>query len=81
MNHNVNVHKLETEDENEDDIASDEADNLSDVGSDFGSLGDQSFEDVETKTRFTNYSMSSSVIRRNEGLNLLDSRFEKEFFL
>lgn len=36
-------------------------------------------EEEETKTRFTNYSMSSSVIRRNEGLTLLDDRFEKIF--
>ncbi|WAR23534.1 LTV1-like protein [Mya arenaria] len=41
--------------------------------------GDQMFMDEETKSRFTNYSMSSSVIRRNEGLTLLDDRFEKVF--
>lgn len=33
----------------------------------------------ETKSRFTEYSMSSSVIRRNEQLALLDERFEKFF--
>lgn len=33
----------------------------------------------ETRSRFTEYSMSSSVIRRNEQLTLLDDRFE-EFF-
>lgn len=33
----------------------------------------------ETKSRFTEYSMSSSVIRRNEQLELLDERFEKFF--
>lgn len=37
------------------------------------------FADEETKSRFTNYSMSSSVIRRNEHLTLLDDRFEKMF--
>lgn len=31
----------------------------------------------DTKSRFSQYSMSSSVIRRNEGLSLLDNRFEK----
>lgn len=31
----------------------------------------------ETKSRFTEYSMSSSVIRRNEQLTLLDDKFEK----
>lgn len=34
-------------------------------------------EDEETRSRFTEYSMSSSVIRRNEQLTLLDDRFEK----
>lgn len=37
------------------------------------------FMDEETRSQFTNYSMSSSVIRRNEGLTLLDDRFEKLF--
>ncbi|KAM4612383.1 protein LTV1 homolog [Polymixia lowei] len=35
------------------------------------------FMDEETKTRFTEYSMTSSVMRRNEQLTLLDDRFEK----
>ncbi|KAL4236880.1 Protein ltv1 [Mactra antiquata] len=39
--------------------------------------GDRMFMDEETKSRFTNYSMSSSVIRRNQGLSLLDDKFEK----
>lgn len=44
-----------------------------------GSLKDSqfSFNEEETKSRFTQYSMSSSVIRRNEQLTLLDGRFEK----
>ena len=37
------------------------------------------FDQEETKSRFTEYSMSSSVIRRNEQLALLDDRFEKFF--
>ena len=42
-------------------------------------LGDRGhlFMDEETKSRFTSYSMSSSVIRRNEQLSLLDEKFEK----
>lgn len=40
-----------------------------------------SFNEEETKSRFTNYSMSSSVIRRNEQLTLLDDRFEKVCYL
>ncbi|XP_033947853.1 protein LTV1 homolog [Pseudochaenichthys georgianus] len=39
------------------------------------------FMDEETKSRFTEYSMSSSVMRRNEQLTLLDDRFEKFLML
>uniref|UniRef100_A0A672KHJ6 Protein LTV1 homolog n=1 Tax=Sinocyclocheilus grahami TaxID=75366 RepID=A0A672KHJ6_SINGR len=35
------------------------------------------FADCETKSRFTEYSLTSSVLRRNEQLTLLDDRFEK----
>ena len=52
----------------------------SDVDSDFGPMEDDDFDpfaELETKTRFTNYSMSSSVIRRNKGLSDLDDQFEK----
>jgi len=59
----------------------------SDADSDFmGGRSDDEFDEVpellpfdeeETKTKFTNYSMSSSVIRRNEGLATLDDKFEK----
>uniref|UniRef100_I3MK00 Protein LTV1 homolog n=1 Tax=Ictidomys tridecemlineatus TaxID=43179 RepID=I3MK00_ICTTR len=35
------------------------------------------FWDEETKSRFTEYSMTSSVMRRNEQLTLHDERFEK----
>ncbi|XP_014479763.1 PREDICTED: protein LTV1 homolog [Dinoponera quadriceps] len=35
------------------------------------------FKDEETKSRFTEYSMSSSVMRRNDQLTLLDDKFEK----
>ncbi|CAG9808294.1 unnamed protein product [Chironomus riparius] len=37
------------------------------------------FDNEETKSRFTEYSMSSSIIRRNEQLTLLDDKFEKFF--
>lgn len=72
-------------------VASDqEFDDEFEGGSDFGSeerdevgsLPDSelSFNDEETKSRFTNYSMTSSVIRRNEQLTLLDDRFEQVNF-
>lgn len=35
------------------------------------------FDDEETRSRFTEYSMTSSVIKRNQQLSLLDHRFEK----
>ena len=41
---------------------------------------DESSEEDGEDTRFTNYSMSSSVLRRNEQLTLLDDRFEKVSF-
>jgi len=37
----------------------------------------KSFTGEETGTKFTNYSMSSSIIRRNAGLSNLDDQFEK----
>ena len=49
--------------------------NFDEEDDELGSL--QSFSDDETKTRFTNYSMSSSVIRRNQGLTLVDDKFEQ----
>ncbi|XP_063369649.1 protein LTV1 homolog [Cydia amplana] len=36
-------------------------------------------EQHDTRSRFSQYSMSSSVIRRSQGLTLLDDRFEKMF--
>jgi len=37
----------------------------------------QAFDEEETQTKFTNYSMSSSIIRRNKELSLLDDKFER----
>jgi len=37
------------------------------------------FKDEETKSHFTNYSLTSSVLRRNEGLSTLDDCFEGKF--
>ncbi|XP_067398460.1 protein LTV1 homolog [Emydura macquarii macquarii] len=44
-----------------------------------GELKEFLFMQEETKSRFTEYSMTSSVMRRNEQLTLLDERFEKFF--
>lgn len=42
-----------------------------------GALESPLFWEEETKSRFTDYSMTSSVMRRNEQLTLHDERFEK----
>ncbi|EEC05826.1 conserved hypothetical protein [Ixodes scapularis] len=64
------------EDDNSDDYVTDDEE---EVGSDDGSEGGFSFAEEEVRSRFTNYSMSSSVIRRTEGLKTLDERFEQLF--
>ncbi|XP_063968102.1 protein LTV1 homolog [Lytechinus pictus] len=70
-----------SEDEYSDD--DDEEDEDEESGEDYDSddldddMDQRSFASEETKSRFTNYSLTSSVIKRNEGLTLLDDRFEK----
>lgn len=61
-------------------------DNFSNKADDdeYGSYEDEesetrSMRDLERKSRFSEYSMSSSVIRRNEGLQMLDEQFEQMF--
>ncbi|CAG0880294.1 unnamed protein product [Cyprideis torosa] len=68
------VERSEDEDDSEEskDFNSDEAED------EVRSLPEPDSED-EKQTRFTEYSMSSSVMRRNEQLALLDDRFE-EFY-
>lgn len=71
-------------DEDDDDEWED-TDDEGDFDSEGGLSGDEApdgpreflFMDEETKSRFTEYSLSSSVMRRNEQLTLLDDRFEK----
>ncbi|XP_008588237.1 PREDICTED: protein LTV1 homolog isoform X2 [Galeopterus variegatus] len=52
-------------------------DDLSAPGKSLGAVENHLFWDEETKSRFTEYSMTSSVMRRNEQLTLHDERFEK----
>uniref|UniRef100_K7G5P3 Protein LTV1 homolog n=1 Tax=Pelodiscus sinensis TaxID=13735 RepID=K7G5P3_PELSI len=79
---------IEDEDEWEDMDDEGKDDNISDEDYDSeGPLSDNErvgeelkeflFMQEETKSRFTEYSMTSSVMRRNEQLTLLDERFEK----
>ncbi|KAL3172776.1 hypothetical protein MRX96_038963 [Rhipicephalus microplus] len=65
------------------DVDGEESDSCDDEDDDFetdeGSEERFSFAEEETRSRFTSYSMSSSVIRRTEGLKTLDERFEEMF--
>ena len=47
----------------------------SEIASDFSCDEDDDYE--ETKSQFTHYSLTSSVIRRNEQLTLLDDKFDR----
>ncbi|XP_043270771.1 protein LTV1 homolog [Venturia canescens] len=86
----ANARDASFDEEDEYDSELDEEDDASDVSSGNMALSDEerdevcslngpqySFRDEETKSRFTEYSMSSSVIRRNEQLTLLDDKFER----
>ncbi|XP_014226098.1 protein LTV1 homolog [Trichogramma pretiosum] len=59
------------------DVDSDEA--RDEVMSLNGSGKDYDFANEETKSRFTEYSMTSSVMRRNSQLTLLDDKFENMY--
>jgi len=72
----------------EEDSEAEDEDSGSDLNSDFGGgrSEDEDDDDVpslkswtgeETATKFTNYSMSSSCIRRNDQLSLLDDKFDR----
>ncbi|TKR92529.1 hypothetical protein L596_007166 [Steinernema carpocapsae] len=62
-------------DENESDSEKEETDDELDSMGDFG--GDEDSQWDDKKTRFTNYSMCSAVIKREGALQLLDDRFEQ----
>jgi protein LTV1 len=71
---------LFSSDEDESDYDDERADSLGSLKND--RLGGQGYDcdssdDDDNKSRFTNYSMSSSVVRRNKQLLLVDDRFEK----
>nr|CAG4635550.1 EOG090X08PQ [Artemia franciscana] len=73
---NDNINDDEWKDENSDEGTICDSE---DAGSGRFSFDDEQdpFKDEETKSRFTSYSMTSSVLRRNDMLTLLDDRFEK----
>lgn len=68
-----------SDDDDEDDEGSSEDDEEDDVLCDMRSDSDRLSPDFndDNKSRFTEYSMTSSVIRRNAQLSLLDDRFEQ----
>lgn len=61
------------------DFDENEEEERDEVGSLYGT--EKSYGTEGGKSRFTNYSMTSSVIRRNNQLTLLDERFEKVIVL
>ncbi|EQB78781.1 protein LTV1-like protein [Camelus ferus] len=65
-----------SDDDNHDPAGSSEED-MSAHGKPLGAAASHLFWEEETKSRFTEYSMTSSVMRRNEQLTLHDERFEK----
>ncbi|KAG7169546.1 LTV1-like [Homarus americanus] len=68
-------------DEEERDFSSDFNDSDDEARDDLCSLDGPSrtFRDEETKSHFTNYSLSSSILRRNDLLTKLDDCFEEKF--
>lgn len=64
------------EDDESEESYEDEDDSMNGYASDNQDDYEKKFEGEETKSHFTNYSMTSSVMRRNEGLRTLDDRFE-----
>jgi len=74
----------EWEDTDEDESGEEEEEGDCDSMGGFSDEGEEGrreflFMKEETRSRFTEYSLTSSVMRRNEQLTLLDDRFEKFF--
>jgi len=61
----------------------DDINELEDINEESDNYDSEAYDDVvslnneDTKSRFTDYSMSSSIIRRNENLKLIDDQFEQ----
>ncbi|XP_033645205.1 protein LTV1 homolog [Asterias rubens] len=64
-----------SESDDDEDYLTDELEDSDDEGN--PNYDQKTYLSEETKTQFTNYSITSSVMRRNDGLTLLDDRFEK----
>lgn len=70
--------EMEEEGDYESDFSGNASDEERDIVKELRHAKMETFDEEETKTRFTNYSMSSSV-NRNEQLTLLDNRFEEMY--
>uniref|UniRef100_A0A1B6KGV9 Protein LTV1 homolog n=1 Tax=Graphocephala atropunctata TaxID=36148 RepID=A0A1B6KGV9_9HEMI len=70
---------LSEEDEDYEDMSGEDEDSSRMGGRSEDELEDDLGSLEETKSRFTEFSMSSSVVPRNDQLTLLDDRFEKMF--
>lgn len=68
-----------TGDEDDSDVSSDGLLDEDDKLGNMPKVGRKRFDSEETKSCFTDYSMTSSVMRRNAGLTLLDEQFESMF--
>lgn len=61
----------------------DDMNELEDIDEESDHYDSEAYDDVgslnneDTKSRFTDYSMSSSIIRRNDNLKLIDDQFEQ----
>lgn len=75
----ANHDEKDLDDEEEDDKKEEEEEANYDSDDLYDESETESVENFETKSRFSNYSMTSSVIRRNEALSQLDEHFEKFF--
>ncbi|XP_061881992.1 protein LTV1 homolog [Entelurus aequoreus] len=71
--------ELSDEDEEWEDTDDDEDSDSEGGLSEDGGPREHLFLDEETKSRFTEYSLTSSVMRRSEQLTLLDDRFEQMY--
>ncbi|XP_061840325.2 protein LTV1 homolog [Nerophis lumbriciformis] len=70
--------ELSDEDEEWEDTDDEDFDSEGELSED-GRPREHLFLDEETKSRFTEYSLTSSVMRRSEQLTLLDDRFEQMY--
>ncbi|XP_014768373.1 protein LTV1 homolog [Octopus bimaculoides] len=68
-----------SDEDDSDESGSDISSNLGDISGSDAHSDDDYFMEEETKSHFTNYSMTSSVVPRSEALKDIDDQFEKFF--